>query len=295
MSDHVKKLKALEKTKDFFVGIDSDGCVFDSMEIKHKECFIPNIINCWNLQSVSRFAREAAEFVNLYSQWRGINRFPALVMVFDLLLERDEVLDRGYKSPEITSLRKWIETETRLGNPTLEAKVAEDNDPALVRTLEWSKAVNETVEKIVRDVPPFPHVLESLEKLQDLTDVIVVSATPDEALHREWQEHDIDKYVRMICGQEMGSKKEHLKYAAGGKYDTDKVLMIGDAPGDMKSAKANDFLFYPINPGDEAASWKRFCDEAIDKFLAGQYAGNYEEQLIEEFMTYLPSVPPWKR
>ena len=28
----------------FFVGIDSDGCAFDAMEIKHKECFIPNFI-----------------------------------------------------------------------------------------------------------------------------------------------------------------------------------------------------------------------------------------------------------
>ncbi len=295
MSDHIEQLRALEKTKDFFVGIDSDGCVFDTMEIKHKECFIPNTINSWGLQAVSRFAREAAEFVNLYSQWRGINRFPALVMVFDLLAERPEAVERDYTPPEIASLRKWIEEETRLGNPTLEAKVAETSDPVFVRTLQWSKAVNDTVAKIVRDVPPFPHVRESLERLREATDVLVVSATPDEALRREWEEHDIAPYVRMICGQEMGSKREHLMYAAGGKYDSDKVLMIGDAPGDLKSAKANDFLFYPVNPGDEAASWKRFHDEAFDRFLSCEYAGTYESDLIDEFMTYLPSVPPWKK
>src|SRR5205085_10471008 len=45
---------------DFLVGIDSDGCVFDSMEIKYKECFIPNFINHYGLQGVSKFAREAA-------------------------------------------------------------------------------------------------------------------------------------------------------------------------------------------------------------------------------------------
>jgi hypothetical protein len=39
----------------------------------------------------SKYAREACEFVNLYSKWRGINRWPALVMVFDLLRERPEV------------------------------------------------------------------------------------------------------------------------------------------------------------------------------------------------------------
>ena len=63
---------------DYLVGIDSDGCAFDTMELKHKECFIPNIINYYNLQGVSKYAREAAEFVNLYSKSRGINRFPAL-------------------------------------------------------------------------------------------------------------------------------------------------------------------------------------------------------------------------
>ena len=294
MAEAIEALKSMEKTKDFFVGIDSDGCAFDTMEIKHKECFIPNIINSWDLQAVSRFARETAEFVNLYSKWRGINRFPALVMVFDLLAERPEALERGYKPPQVDSLREWISQETKLGNPALEAKVAETNDPILKKTLEWSKAVNETVKKIVRGVPPFPYVRESLEKLQGLADVIVVSATPEEALKREWAEHDIAKYVRMICGQEMGTKKEHIQYAAGGKYDNDKVLMVGDAPGDLKAARANGALFYPVMPGDEAASWKRFFEEAIDKFISGQYAGEYEQQLIAEFEAHLPEVPPWK-
>ena len=48
---------------DFLVGIDSDGCVFDSMELKHKECFIPNFIKFMGLQPVSKYAREACEFV----------------------------------------------------------------------------------------------------------------------------------------------------------------------------------------------------------------------------------------
>ena len=295
MTDHIEQLKALEKRKDFFVGIDSDGCAFDTMEIKHKECFIPNIINSWELQAVSRFARDAAEFVNLYSEWRGINRFPALVMVFDLLADRPEALARGYESPQIDSLRKWIDEETRLGNPALTEKVEQDGDPVLARALEWSVAVNETVGRIVRGVPPFPFVRKSIEKLAAIADVMVVSATPNEALEREWEEHDIAKHVRMICGQEMGKKKEHLQYGAGGKYQPERILMVGDAPGDMKAAKANNALFYPVNPGDEAESWKRFFEEAADRFFAGQYAGDYEQKLIDEFLTYLPSTPPWKK
>ena len=295
MSNPAQHLIDFKKEKDFLVGIDSDGCAFDTMEIKHKECFIPNIINEWDLQAVSKYAREAAEFVNLYSKWRGINRFPALIDVIDLLDGRAEVKKRGFVAPDITPLRKWAETETKLGNPALEKIVAETGDPVLTRALKWSKAVNESVAKIVRGVPPFPFVRESLEKVVRSADIVVVSATPGEALEREWAEHDIAKYAKVIAGQEMGSKKECLGMAKDERYSDDHTLMIGDAPGDLKAAKANNALFYPINPGNEDASWQRFYEEAFGRFIAGTYAGAYEAKLIAEFDEYLPSIPPWKK
>jgi len=138
-------LRGFQPRHEFFVGIDSDGCAFDTMEIKHKECFIPNIIKHWGLQAVSKYAREAAEFVNLYSKWRGINRFPALLMVFDLLADRGEVQRRGVKMPEVPSLRKWVETESKLGNPALEAAAESTRDAVFERTLAWSEAVNAAV------------------------------------------------------------------------------------------------------------------------------------------------------
>jgi len=288
-------LKNFQPKHEFFVGIDSDGCVFDSMEIKHKECFIPNIIKYWNLQAVSKYAREAAEFINLYSKWRGTNRFPALLMVFDLLRERPEVQRRGVKLPDVQKLREYVDSGVPLSNATLKEWVERTGDPILKHTLEWSEAVNRTIADIVKGVPPFPYVRESLEKLSEGADIIIVSQTPTEALVREWEEHDIAKYAAIIAGQELGSKTEHIRLAAGGKYEPEKMLMIGDAPGDLKAAKANNALFYPINPGREEESWQRFYEEAIDRFFAGTYAGDYEKKLIEEFERALPDTPPWKR
>jgi phosphoglycolate phosphatase-like HAD superfamily hydrolase len=275
----------------FLVGIDSDGCVFDTMELKHKECFIPNIINHWNLQGVSKYAREAAEFVNLYSKSRGINRFPALVETMEWLQKRPEVKARGVTVEIPQSLRDWIKRETKLGNPTLEKEVAAHGDPGLKQSLVWSKAVNESIEAMVRGVPPFPFVRESLIKLREQTDILVVSATPHEALEREWEEHDLSQYVAAICGQESGTKKESL--AAAAKYPPDHALMIGDAPGDYNAAVANKALFFPINPGAEEASWKRFYEEGIEKFFGGEFAGEYQEKLLAEFERYLPDRPPW--
>jgi len=290
-----RPLLELQPRHDFFVGIDSDGCAFDTMEIKQKECFTPNTIKYWDLQPVSKYAREAALFVNLYSQWRGINRWPALVMVFDLLRERPEVQARHVVPPEAPRLREFIASGLPQSNDGLRAYIARHPDPELERGLAWSEAVNASVADMVHGVPPFPYVRESLEMMQDKADVIVVSATPGEALNREWEEHDIAKYVRVIAGQEMGSKTEHLKLAASGKYAPDHILMIGDAPGDMKAARANNALFFPINPGHEEESWRRFYEEGFHKFVAREYAGEYEAGLIAEFEKLLPEVPPWKR
>lgn len=277
---------------EFFVGIDSDGCVFDSMELKHKECFIPNIINYYELQAVSKFAREAAEFVNLYSKSRGINRFPALIETLEWLQKRPDVKARGVEIRIPDSLVRWVKEETKLGNPALEEKVKSTSDEDLKLALEWSVAVNKTVAAMVRGVPPFPMVRESLAKLQSSADMVVCSATPNAALEAEWEEHDLTQFVVAICGQEAGSKKETLANAA--KYGANKSLMIGDAPGDFKAAQANQTLFYPINPGAEDASWQRFHDEAIEKFLNGTFAGDYQKMLLDEFDSYLPEKPSFK-
>ena len=276
---------------DYLVGIDSDGCAFDTMELKHKECFIPNTVNYWNLQGVSKYAREAAEFVNLYSKSRGINRFPALVETLEWLHKRPEVKARGIKIEIPQSLLDWIATESKLGNPALEKVVADGGDAGLTQTLAWSRAVNETVGNIVRGVPPFPFVRECIRTLNEQADVLVVSATPQEALQREWEEHDLAQYTVEICGQEKGTKKEFLQVAS--KYAADHVLMIGDAPGDFKAAVANDALFFPVNPGAEEASWKRLYEEGIERFLSGTFAGEYQQSLLDEFDDYLPGKPPW--
>jgi hypothetical protein len=204
--DYVTQLKALPKKHEFFIGIDSDGCVFDSMEIKHKECFCPAFIKHFGLQAASKYAREVWEFVNLYSRDRGCNRFFAVQKALKLISERDEFAARGLVVAGTPALDAWLKEETKLGNPSLEAKVRATNDPFLTKALAWSKEVNARIEDLVFDVPPFPLVRESLVKIHPRADVIVVSQTPVEALEREWKEHKIDHLVDIIAGQEAGTK-----------------------------------------------------------------------------------------
>lgn len=286
-------LGSFQKQHDFLIGIDSDGCAFDSMEIKHKECFIPNFIKYMGLQPISKYAREACEFTNLYSKTRGANRFPAYLLALDLLANRTEVVRRNVKLPALQGVRDWVKRETKLGTKTIGPESEKTGDPDLKLAYAWSKAVDDTVNDMVHDVPPFPGVREALEMMQGKGDLIVCSATPNGALQKEWAEHDIDKYVQAICGQEAGSKKESLLACQAFGYTPEKMLMIGDAPGDQKAAEAVGALFYPINPGHEEDSWARFLSEACDKFFAGTFAGEYQKKLIAEFEKYLPEKPSW--
>lgn len=281
----------------FLIGIDSDGCAFDTMELKHKECFVPNTIKYWNLQGVSKYARETFEFVNLYSKSRGCNRFPALIETLQRLRQRPEVKQRGVSIDIPPSLIDWVARETKLGNPALKEEIVRHpDDPGLQQALEWSLAINRSVDFIVdKGVPPFPFVRESLQKMQAQADILVVSATPQDALVREWKEHDVLQFAAAICGQEAGTKKETLEKAqCVGNYEANHLLMIGDAPGDHKAAVANNALFFPINPGAEEQSWQRLHSEGLDKFFAGTFVGSYQQELLDEFHRYLPSEPPWK-
>lgn len=292
MSDPAQVLRDFQPKHDFFIGIDSDGCVFDSMEIKHKECFAPMFVKHHNLQAVSKYAREVWDFVNLYSKTRGANRFPALTRALNLLRDRPEVQARNVNVPSYPALDEWMERETKLGNATLAAEVEGGNE-GLAHIKVWSDGVNEQVADIVHGVPPFPLLRQTLEKALGQADMMVISQTPCDALEREWAEHDISKFVEIIAGQEMGTKTEHLKFAAVDNYAAEKILMIGDAPGDHKAAKANGVLFFPILPGREEDSWERLHGEALDRFFAGTYAGEYEEKLFAEFDGCLPENPRW--
>jgi len=299
--DPAQPLKDFQPKHEFFVGIDSDGCAFDTMGIKQRECFCPWMIGYFGLQPVAQAARECKDFADLFSKTRGANRHKTLKLIIADLLPRHPMTEaRGFKVPQYPHYFTWVDDpKSLLSNDGLKQAIEKAGSPEAKAELElalaWSKKVNEAIGQIVKDMPPFPYVRESLEKIQPLADVIVVSATPGEALIREWEEHDIAGYVEIIAGQEMGTKAQHLEYATKGRYEKDHVLMVGDAPGDMKAARANNALFYPINPGDEVESWKRFHDEAFDRFIKGRYAGQYEAKLIAQFNACLPEKPPWER
>ena len=286
-------LSSFEGKHRYLVCIDSDGCAMDTMEIKHKECFCTAFIECFGLQGIAKFAREAWDFTNLYSKTRGFYRMKTLVLSMELLAARPEVQKRGFRVPDMTPLKEWMAACEVLSDKTLREYAAAHPDPLFDTVLEWSAEVNRRVARVVHDVPPFPFVRESLQKLSEHADIAVVSATPTAALQKEWSEHSLVGYTAFLAGQEYGAKRDVIA-ALGKGYGEGHVLMIGDALGDWRAAEGAGARFYPICPNVEDASWEEFHARVADVFLSDGYTAEVERHYLDELDRLLPETPAWE-
>ena len=274
-------IEEFEKSKDFLVCVDSDGCAMDTMEVKHRKCFGPKIIEVWGLKAIEEKFLETWNMINLYSKTRGINRFKGLVKIFEVLTAE------GINMPYFSSIQKWTETSKELSNPALEKAIEETKDEQLIKTLEWSNAVNKAISELHNEDKPFLGVKEGLEIISTLADVAIVSSANGGAVMEEWTRHELAPSVKVMLGQEAGTKAACIDGLKENKFSSDNVLMVGDAPGDLEAALKNGVLYYPILVGKEEFSWRRLSNEAIHKLLDGSYKGEYQEKLIDEFNSSL--------
>ena len=283
-------------TKDFFVGIDSDGTIFDSMEVKHKDCFVGSLIRVFELAPITHEIHMVWNYVNIFSQTRGTNRFKALILTFNYLREMDRVKQLQIQLPMLKALEDWVNESKSLSNESLINLIADLplGEKLIIKTvLEWSEEVNRVVKETVFNLPPMEGALIALNSLIPYADLVVISNTPLDTLHREWSENNIISKVLHIGGQETGTKTEMLMCAAKDKYEDSKILIIGDSPGDLSAAKNINALFYPILPTKEYYSWNVFNAKFCTDFLNGKYVGHNETKQIDEFESILKLMPNW--
>ena len=182
---------AFKPSHTHFTGIDSDGCVFDSMTVKQRICFHPLIMDQWGLWDIEPILRDTAEFLNLYSRTRGINRYIGLLKLFDMLREHPEIGDHRSKVPDLPKLRAWIDSGVPLSNAGL-AEAAKHSDAGDLADVDaWSRAVNIKVEQEAPSIPMFQYARESLEKIATTSDSACISQTPLAALLAEWGACDL--------------------------------------------------------------------------------------------------------
>ena len=275
------------------VAIDSDGCMFDTMEEKQLNHFAPLIIKHFELQEIEEAVFDCLKFVWLYSITRGLNRFENLLRFFDRLKTHPLAKESNVKIPDTDAFHKWVHSGTALSNSTLQTYVEQNPDLELLRILEWTLAVNKSTDGM-DPIPPFDYALKAIKKIHGQSDALVVSQTMDDTLVAEWHLHGLTRYVDIIAGASIGTKTQSLNWAMKEHYDPKKAIMMGDALGDMYAAQDTGIWFYPILPGHENASWQRFFEEDYDRFTSGQFTAEYQQELIDTFLALLPEIPPWE-
>ncbi len=276
-------VEKFEKSKEYLVCIDSDGCAIDGMTVKHLKCFGPCAIEEWCLQTFQDDLLEYWNKINLYTLTRGINRFKGMLMLLEFAKEKNYLRD------DFTAFKNWVNTMKELSNDSLIREIEAVDDVTLKRVLSWSKKVNNAVASLTNDEKlAFEGVKETLKLARNNADTAIISAANGRAVAEEFEYNELDSLIDVCMTQEYGSKAACIKQLIEkGGYKPENVIMIGDALGDYQSAEANNVLFYPILAGKEVESWNLFRTEILEKFIENKYDEAKRTELFEKFKSNL--------
>ncbi|BCJ94228.1 phosphatase [Anaerocolumna cellulosilytica] len=278
----VSELKNFKKKREFLVCIDSDGCAMDTMDIKHIKCFGPCMIEEWSLEEWKDEILTRWNEINLYSMTRGINRFKGLALALS------EISQKYKKIDDLDSLINWTKQEQELSMQGLRKSISEENSDCLKKVLSWSEAVNQAIRNIKdEEIKPFAGVVEGITFIASQADVAVVSSANAEAVIEEWGKYGLLAKTDILLTQEAGTKAYCIAEMKKKGYESSKILMIGDAPGDKEAAEENEVSFYPILVKRETKSWQELQEVAFPKFIKKNYIGAYQNELNEKFRNNL--------
>ena len=270
------------KKHDYLVCVDSDGCVMDTMNCKHFHCFGPCMVTEWGLEEWKDAILDRWNVINMFSMTRGINRFKGLAMALG------EINEKYVPITGIAALQHWADTAPALSNDAVAkaAAEAEDAEAKLVfeKALNWSKAVNASIVKLPEELKvPYAGAKEGLAAAHQFADVAMVSSANRDAVEEEWGKFGLLQHTDIVLAQDVGSKaaciREMLKFG----YDANKVLMVGDAPGDCDAAEKNGVHYYPILVNHEKESWDEAIAVGFGKLQSGEYA-EYGAQKKQDFL-----------
>ena len=270
-------LSEFKKTKDFLVCVDSDGCAMDTMDIKHIKCFGPCMVEVWQLHKWEKDILKRWNEINLYTLTRGINRFKGLSLALSEINEQYRAIDG------IDDLIYWSKNADELSNTSLKKEIEKSPEKEIFKlALKWSENVNEAIKKLPEsEIKPFPLVKEALKLAHEKADVAIVSSANLGAVLDEWEKHGLLEHTDIVLTQNVGSKAFCISELLKKGYNNKKVVMCGDAPGDLKAAESNKVYYFPILVKNEEKSWQGFINQGLSHLLAGSYEG-YETIIKRE-------------
>ena len=273
------------RSHDYLICVDSDGCVMDTMNCKHYHCFGPSMIMEWALEQWQEEILRRWNEINLFQMTRGINRFRALCIALE------EISAKYTPIIGVEGLKRWVDTAPALSNDALlKAIDAEEDDDArlcMYKALIWSLAVNESVNRLhVELKKAFDGAELALIKAHGFADVAVISGANRDAVEEEWSNLGLLEHTDIVLAQDVGSTAHCIEKMLEFGYDRDKVLLIGDDPGDSEAARNCGIWFYPILVNWEEESWLQCRSKAMNWLQNGEF-GQYQDEIRQVFVENL--------
>ncbi len=275
----MKTFSEFERKKDYLVCVDSDGCAMDTMDVKHFRCFGPCMVEEWGLEEWRDEILDRWNEINLYTITRGINRFKGLAMALC------EINGKYCPIECADELKAWTDSAPELSNGALEGIIVKEGCSVIFKkALSWSKKVNEAITALPDELKlPFPMVKEALEFAHRYADVAIVSSANLGAVLEEWEMYGLLDHVDVVMSQNDGSKAHCIGELLKHGYINIKVVMCGDAPGDLTAAEKNGVYFFPILVRKEKESWEEFIHLALSRLMDDSYGKEYQERKTKEF------------
>ena len=87
----------------------------------------------------------------------------------------------------------------------------------------------------------------------------------------EWEKFGLLEHTDIVLAQNAGSKAFCISELLKKGYDNKKVVMCGDAPGDLKAAESNKIYYFPILVKNEEKSWQDFINQGFSHLLDCSY------------------------
>jgi phosphoglycolate phosphatase-like HAD superfamily hydrolase len=243
------------------------------------------MVDEWELGEWRQEILDRWNYVNLFSMTRGINRFKGLAKALT------EVNEKYKPIPGVQYLQHWADTAPALSNDAV-IKAAEDAQAPeakaiFEKALAWSKAVNKAIVALPEELKvPYAGAKEGLAAAHAFADVAMVSSANRDAVEEEWGKFGLLEHTDIVLAQDVGSKAACIAAMLKFGYEADKVLMIGDAPGDCDAAEQNNVYYYPILVNHEKASWEEAVSTAYSKLQSGAYS-DYGIDKKKEFLENL--------
>lgn len=256
-----KSLSEFEKTKDYLLCVDSDGCAMDTMNIKHIKCFGPKFLRVFNITQNTKAVLDRWNEINLYRITRGINRFKGLAKILCELYPKDAAC---------AEFKEWTDNAKELSEKAVQEKIDEGGGEIFKKALLWSQMTNVAIKALPDgEKKAFDGVYGALKQAGKIFDIAIVSSANYAAVKEEWTRCGLLGLTDCITTQRDGSKAHCIAELIKKGYAPSKVVMVGDAEGDLTAAAENGVAFYPVLVNRETTSWKQINGVLAD-FVNGK-------------------------